>query len=67
MTFELDASLKRLGTDYVDIYYLHRDDLETPLEETVSTIGDFIRAGKMPELVGRQVPERKVARGCPAP
>jgi aryl-alcohol dehydrogenase (NADP+) len=47
MTFELDASLKRLGTDYVDIYYLHRDDLETPLEETVSTIGDFIRAGKM--------------------
>ena len=47
MTFELAASLKRLATDYIDIYYLHRDDLETPLEETVSTIGDFIRAGKM--------------------
>ncbi len=47
MTFELDASLKRLATDYIDIYYLHRDDLETPLEETVSAIGDFIRAGKM--------------------
>ncbi len=47
MTFELDASLKRLATDYVDIYYLHRDDLETPLEETVAAIGDFIRAGKM--------------------
>jgi aryl-alcohol dehydrogenase-like predicted oxidoreductase len=47
MTFELDASLKRLGTDYVDIYYLHRDDLETPVEETVDTIGDFIHAGKM--------------------
>ncbi len=46
MTFELDASLKRLATDYIDIYYLHRDDLETPLEETVSAIGDFIRAGK---------------------
>ena len=47
MTFELDASLKRLATDYVDVYYLHRDDPDTPLEETVSTIGDFIRAGKM--------------------
>ena len=45
MTFELDASLKRLATDYIDVYYLHRDDLETPLEETVGTLGDFIRAG----------------------
>jgi aryl-alcohol dehydrogenase-like predicted oxidoreductase len=47
MTFELEASLKRLATDYIDVYYLHRDDLETPLEETVSTLGDFIRAGKV--------------------
>ena len=47
MTFEIEASLKRLGTDYVDIYYLHRDDLETPLEETVATMGDLIRAGKV--------------------
>ena len=47
MTFELDASLKRLGADYIDIYYMHRDDLETPLEETVSTLGDFIHAGKV--------------------
>jgi len=47
MTFELNASLQRLATDYVDIYYLHRDDPDTPLEETVGTIGDFIRAGKM--------------------
>ena len=47
MTFELDASLKRLATEYIDIYYLHRDDLETPLEETVSTLGDFIRTGKV--------------------
>ena len=38
MTFGLDASLKRLATDYIDVYYLHRDDLETPLEETVSTL-----------------------------
>jgi aryl-alcohol dehydrogenase (NADP+) len=47
MTFELAASLARLATDYIDIYYLHRDDLETPLEETVATLGDFIRAGKV--------------------
>ncbi len=47
MTFEIDASLRRLATDYVDIYYLHRDDPGTPVEETVAAIGDFIRAGKM--------------------
>jgi len=42
-----DASLKRLATDYIDIYYLHKDDLETPLEETVAAMGDLIRAGKI--------------------
>ncbi|MGZ5167904.1 MAG: aldo/keto reductase [Burkholderiales bacterium] len=47
ITYEIDASLARLKTDYVDIYYLHRDDLETPLEETVATLGDLIRAGKV--------------------
>jgi aryl-alcohol dehydrogenase-like predicted oxidoreductase len=42
----IDDSLRRLGTDYLDIYYLHRDDVETPLEETLSAIGDIIAAGK---------------------
>ncbi len=42
-----DASLKRLGTDYIDIYYLHRDDTETPIAETVAAVGDLIRAGKI--------------------
>ena len=42
-----EDSLKRLGTDYIDIYYLHRDDLETPLAETIEAIGDLIRAGKI--------------------
>jgi aryl-alcohol dehydrogenase-like predicted oxidoreductase len=37
----IDASLTRLGTDYVDIYYLHREDQNTPLEVTVSAIGDL--------------------------
>ncbi|HTP47803.1 MAG TPA: aldo/keto reductase [Casimicrobiaceae bacterium] len=42
-----DDSLKRLATDYIDIYYLHRDDEATPLEETIGAIGDLIRAGKI--------------------
>ncbi len=42
-----EDSLKRLATDYIDIYYLHRDDTETPLEETIEAIGNLIRAGKI--------------------
>ncbi|AIS12722.1 NADP-dependent oxidoreductase [Pseudomonas chlororaphis subsp. aurantiaca] len=43
----IDASLTRLGTDYIDIYYLHREDHNTPLEVTVSAIGDLLRQGKI--------------------
>ena len=43
----VDASLKRLNTDYIDIYYFHRDDPETPLEESLAAMGDLIRAGKV--------------------
>ena len=42
----IDGSLTRLGVDYVDIYYLHREDAETPLEETVAAMGEIIAAGK---------------------
>lgn len=42
-----DASLKRLGTDWIDIYYLHKEDHTTPLDETVRAIGDLMRAGKI--------------------
>src|SRR5258708_13453586 len=42
----IDASLKRLGGDYVDIYYLHRDFDDANLEETVGAMGDIIRSGK---------------------
>ena len=47
LTRALDNSLKRLGTDFVDIYYLHKDDRATPLEETLRALGDFIQAGKV--------------------
>ncbi len=43
----VEASLTRLGTDYIDIYYLHREDHATPLDITVSAIGDLLRQGKI--------------------
>ncbi len=42
----LDASLKRMGLDYVDIFYHHRPDPETPLEETMGALSDMVRQGK---------------------
>ena len=42
----IDASLRRLGTDYVDLYQAHRYDHETPLEETMEAFADVVRAGK---------------------
>ncbi|MGL5363818.1 MAG: aldo/keto reductase, partial [Bosea sp. (in: a-proteobacteria)] len=42
-----EASLKRLGTDVIDITYLHREDHQTPLSETVHALGDLIAQGKL--------------------
>jgi aryl-alcohol dehydrogenase-like predicted oxidoreductase len=42
----IDASLRRLGTDYVDLYQIHRWDHETPVEETMDALADVVRAGK---------------------
>ena len=42
----IDASLKRLGTDYVDLYQIHRFDPATPMEETLEALNDVVRAGK---------------------
>jgi aryl-alcohol dehydrogenase-like predicted oxidoreductase len=43
----LDGSLRRLGTDHVDLYYVHVDDRGTPLEETLEALDSFVRAGKV--------------------
>jgi aryl-alcohol dehydrogenase-like predicted oxidoreductase len=43
----IDGSLRRLQTDYVDLYYCHADDLQTPLEETLRALGELISAGKV--------------------
>ncbi|HEX2529547.1 MAG TPA: aldo/keto reductase [Geminicoccus sp.] len=43
---EIDKSLKRLGTDYVDLYQIHRFDYHTPIEETLEALNDVVRAGK---------------------
>ena len=43
---EIDASLKRLGTDYVDLYQIHRWDDDTPIEETMEALHDLVKAGK---------------------
>jgi len=42
-----DASLKRLQTDYIDLYYLHRVDKATPIEETIGAMADLVKAGKI--------------------
>src|SRR6059058_3914307 len=45
-----DASLQRLGVDTIDLYYQHRVDLETPIEETVGAMAELVRAGKVRHL-----------------
>jgi aryl-alcohol dehydrogenase-like predicted oxidoreductase len=42
-----EDSLRRLGVDHIDLYYVHRDDLNTPIEETLSAFGELVAAGKV--------------------
>jgi 1-deoxyxylulose-5-phosphate synthase len=44
---EADHSLRRLGTDYIDLYQVHRNDHETPIEETLEALHDLVKAGKV--------------------
>lgn len=47
---EIDGTLKRLGTDYLDLYIIHRFDYETPIEETMEALHDLVKAGKIRAL-----------------
>src|SRR5690606_35629563 len=47
LTNAIHASLRRLGTDYIDLYQLHGFDAMTPIEEVLGTLDDFVRAGKI--------------------
>ena len=49
---EIDGTLKRLGTDYLDLYIIHRFDYDTPIEETMEALNDLVKAGRC----GRWVP-----------
>ena len=58
----IDASLRRLGTDYVDLYQIHRFDSETPVEETLEALHDIVRAGKARFLGASSMPAWQFAK-----
>src|SRR5205814_4141109 len=57
-----DASLKRLGVDYIDLYYQHRVDADVPIEETVGAMADLVRAGKVRHLGLSEAAPRTIRR-----
>lgn len=58
----LDASLRRLNTDYIDLYWMHCWDKFTPIEETMSTLDDLVRAGKIRYIGFSDTPAWKTAQ-----
>jgi aryl-alcohol dehydrogenase-like predicted oxidoreductase len=58
----IDDSLRRLGTDYVDLYQIHRFDPETPIEETLEALHDVVRAGKARYLGASSMPAWQFAK-----
>jgi len=63
----IDASLRRLGTDYVDLYQIHRWDYETPIEETMAALHDVVRAGKARYLGASSMFAWQFGRGADHP
>lgn len=57
-----EASLKRLGTDYIDLYYQHRVDPKTPIEETVGAMAELVKAGKVRYLGLSEADPETIAR-----
>lgn len=62
MMKSLDAQLRRLNTDYVDLYQVHRLDAVTPIEEVMQTLSDMVRAGKVRYVGGSTMPAYKFAQ-----
>src|SRR5207237_2861856 len=58
----IDGSLRRLGTDYIDLYQIHRFDAETPVEETLEALHDVVRAGKARYLGASSMPAWQFAK-----
>ncbi|MEU7784521.1 aldo/keto reductase [Amycolatopsis sp. NPDC049159] len=59
---EADHSLRRLGTDYIDLYQVHRNDHATPLEETLEALSDLVKAGKVRYLGASSMPAWEFAK-----
>ena len=59
---EIDHSLRRLGTDYVDLYQIHRNDHSTPLAETLEALHDLVKAGKVRYLGASSMPGWEFAK-----
>jgi aryl-alcohol dehydrogenase-like predicted oxidoreductase len=59
-----DASLRRLGVDTIDLYYLHRVDARVPIEDTVGAMADLVSAGKVRWLGLSEVGEETLSRAC---
>src|SRR5436190_17695054 len=59
----IEGSLKRLGTDHVDLYYLHRVDPNTPIEETVGAMGELVEEGKIDHIGLSEAAPETLRRG----
>ncbi|MFI5908172.1 aldo/keto reductase [Dactylosporangium sp. NPDC051541] len=59
---EVEHSLRRLGTDYIDLYQVHRNDHATPLEETLEALSDLVQAGKVRYLGASSMPAWEFAK-----
>jgi aryl-alcohol dehydrogenase-like predicted oxidoreductase len=59
---EVDHSLQRLGTDYIDLYQVHRNDHATPLEETLEALSDLVKVGKVRYLGASSMPAWEFAK-----
>ena len=57
-----EGSLRRLGTDYIDLYYAHRDDQDTPLEETLGAFDELVREGKVRHIAASNYTAARLAQ-----